>query len=97
MSRQTSFDLEDAETLLKQLQRFHETIRQDWSKVLSQWANLRSVWHDQQFDKFEPLFEKLTTTYSDSERECEEYIAFMQDQIRIAEDRRAKMGALKDL
>jgi hypothetical protein len=97
MAGQISFEITDAQDLLGQLQQFDDTIRQDWAKVLNQWGNLKSVWRDQQFDRFEPLFDKLSSTYNDAERECEGYIAFLQDQIRIAEARQSRMGELKDL
>jgi len=97
----TSFDLEDAEALLTQLRRFYETLREEWSSVSNQWGNLKSVWHDVQFDKFEPLFEKLSDTHRESEKECEEYIAFMKEQIQIAQEVRDrlkdKLGAMENL
>jgi len=97
MADQVSFEISDAQDLLKQLQQFDETIRYDWSSVLNQWGNLQATWRDQQFDHFEPLFERLVVTYNDTNQQCEGYITFLQDQIRIAEARSAKMGALKDL
>ena len=97
MADRVSFEISDAQDLLQQLQQFEETIRHDWSSVLNQWGNLQATWRDQQFDRFEPLFERLAATYNDANRQCEGYIAFLQDQIRIAEARQARMGALKDL
>ncbi|HAT15950.1 MAG TPA: hypothetical protein DCS91_22460 [Microcoleaceae bacterium UBA11344] len=97
MAEQTSFDLEDAKDLREQLQQFYETQRQEWSRVLSQWENLKGVWHDNQFDSFEPLFEKLKSTYSDGERECESYLVFLNQQIKVAEERRQKLGNLPNL
>ncbi len=97
----TTFDLEDAEALLTQLQRFHETLDQEWTSVLNRWGNLKSVWYDAQFDRFEPYFEKLSDTHRESERECEAYIAFMKEQIQVAEKARAslteKLGAMENL
>lgn len=97
MNGQISFEVADVEDVLKELQQFKEVIRHDWNRVLDQWGNLKSDWRDQQFDRFEPLFEKLIATYNDSERECENYISFLQEQIRIAEARRSRMGELMDL
>jgi hypothetical protein len=97
MAAQTTFDLDDAKDLLKQLENFHEAMKQDWSRVQNQWANLRSCWHDDQYQTFEPLYEKLAATHKDSQKESEEYISFMREQVRIAEERRAKLGALKGL
>ena len=76
------------------MQQFHEILRQDWVNVLNQWRNLRATWRDQQFDRFEPLFARLVRTYIDTNRQCEGYITFLQDQIRIAEARQVRMGSL---
>lgn len=97
MAAQTTFDLEDAKDLLKQLENFHEVMKQEWSRVENQWSNLRSCWHDDQYQTFEPLYDKLSSTHKDSEKESGEYISFMREQVRIAEERRAKLGALKGL
>jgi hypothetical protein len=95
---QTTFDSEDAEVLLNQLRGFQDTLRQEWSRVLNQWGNLKYVWRDQQFDKFEPLFEKFSATYDDAERECGKYIAFIEEQMRINEERKQQLsGRLGDL
>ncbi len=95
---QTSFDSQNAEDLLKQLEQFRDTIRHEWSRVLNQWGNLKSVWHDQQFDKFEPIFEKFISTYRDAEQENEKYIQFLQEQIKINEEKKQKLaGCLADL
>lgn len=97
MAAQTTFDLEDAKDLLKQLENFHEVMKQEWSRVENQWSNLRSCWHDDQYQTFEPLYDKLSSTHKDSEKESGEYISFMREQVRIAEERRAKLGALKGI
>lgn len=93
---QTTFESQDAEELLRQLQDFRETLRQEWSRVQSQWGNLKAVWNDQQFDRFEPLFEKFSATYDDAERECEKYINFLQEQLQVAEDKKQKLSNLPD-
>lgn len=97
MSTQTTFDLDDANELLNQLVNFHEVMQKEWSRVENQWFNLRSCWRDEQYQMFEPLYDQLSATHKDSEKECLEYIAFMREQVRIAAERRAKLGALKGL
>lgn len=95
MAVQTTFKLDDAMDLLSQLEGFREAIKQDWARVENQWANLRSCWHDDQYNTFEPLYNKLSATHKDSERECEEFISFMREQIRIAEKRKTDLEKLK--
>ena len=97
MAAQTTFDLEDAKDLLKQLENFHEVMKQEWSRVENQWANLRSCWHDDQYQTFEPLYDKLSASYKDSQKESEEYISFMRERVRIKEESRTKLGALKGI
>ncbi len=97
VKQQTSFSSEDAEMLLKDLQQFREVLQQEWSRVLSQWANLKIAWRDEQFDRFDPLFEKMAANYNDAEQDCDRYIQFLQEQIRIADERKSKLGALSDL
>jgi len=97
MAEQTSFELEDAQILLSQLQQFQDTLRQEWSRVLNQWRNLEQTWRDEQYYKFEPLFEKLSSTYNDAEKECEGYLAFITKQIQIAEKRNQSLGNLDNL
>lgn len=92
MVQPTSFNLEDAECLLKQLNQFRVTLQQQWGKVATQWENLKSTWHDQQFDQFEPLFEKLSSTYQDEIDDCEKYMSFLLQQINIAQQRKVKLG-----
>lgn len=94
---QTSFELEDAQILLNQLQQFQETLRQEWSRVLSQWSNMKHTWRDEQYYKFEPLFEKLSSTYNDAEKECDTYIIFINEQIQVAEKRKQSLGNLDTL
>ena len=92
--QQTSFSTEDAEMFLSEMQAFRETLQQEWSRVLNQWSNLKVTWHDEQFDRFEPLFEKLVASHSNAERECEKYIVFIQEQIRIVDDRKSRLRNL---
>ncbi|MBP0013397.1 MAG: hypothetical protein J7545_06255 [Roseofilum sp. SBFL] len=95
--QQTSFSSEDAQVLLTELQQFRDTLQQEWSRVLSQWANLKITWRDEQFDQFEPFFEAMAANYRDAEQDCEKYIRFLQEQIKIADERKSKLGALSDL
>jgi hypothetical protein len=97
MSGQISFETDNAKELLNELQKFEDAVSSDWRQVLNRWSSLKSVWKDQQFDKFEPLFENLSNTYTQVEQECEEYIDFLKHQIDIAETRKSKMGALDSL
>jgi hypothetical protein len=97
MSQQTSFSIEDANLFLSEQQELLEVLRQEWSRVLNQWSNLKVTWSDEQFDRFEPLFEKFVANYQDVEKESEKYIAFMQEQIRIAEERKSKLGSLPSI
>lgn len=97
MQKQTSFDLEDAEVLLNQLQQFYESLQQEWSRVLNQWNNLQVTWRDEQFDKFEPLFGKLSSTYTQAETDCQKYISFINEQISRLEDRQQKSKGLPDI
>ena len=92
---QTTFKSDDAIDLLSQLKGFQEALKQEWSKVEDKWANLRSCWHDDQYNSFEPLYDKLSSTHKDSERECEEFISFMREQIRIDEKRKTDLAKLK--
>jgi hypothetical protein len=94
MAGQTGFDVDDATSLLQQLQQFHEIIQQEWTQVQNQWGNLRSVWADHQYATFEPLFEQLSSTHNETDRMCDQFTAFLQGQIQQAEDRKATMGEL---
>lgn len=96
MAGQTSFTEEDARELLSQLQKFRETLNQEWSRVANQWSNIKAVWYDQQFEQFEPIFQKFMYTYDDAERECEKYINFLEEQIRISRQRNQKLRDLRD-
>ena len=85
MSRQTSFEIEDAEDFSNQLQEFQKSLEQEWCEVLNQWENLRSTWRDDQYYQFESLFEDLLSTYTRAEKDFEKNIAVVERQIGIAE------------
>ena len=90
MSRQTSFEIEDAEDFLNQLEQFQESLEQEWKEVSNQWENLRSTWQDDQYYQFESLFEDLSSTYIRIEKDFEKNVAVVRFQIRI-------VSFLKDL
>ena len=94
MAKQTSSSLEDMTALLSQLQNFQESSQAEWNQVLSQWSNLEAVWRDQQFDRFEPLFDDLKATYREVANDCDRYNTFMNEQIAILQDKQAHLGNL---
>ena len=94
MAKQTSSSLEDMTALLSQLQNFQESSQAEWNQVLSQWSNLEAVWRDQQFDRFEPLFDDLKATYREVANDCDRYNTFMNEQIAILQDKQARLGNL---
>jgi hypothetical protein len=97
MATQVGFHVEHASAMLNQVQQLREVVQQDWSSVMNQWGNLQSSWSDQQYEQFYPLFEQLAGTYNGSEQACENFASFLQEQIRIADDRRSRMGNLAGL
>ncbi|BAZ12178.1 hypothetical protein NIES4071_40060 [Calothrix sp. NIES-4071] len=86
MSKQTSFNIEDAEKLLTQLQQLNEIIQQDWSRVLNQWNNLEQTWQDDSYDDFQTNFQKIVDIYKDEQNELEQHIAFIKKQIEAAQN-----------
>lgn len=93
-NRQTSFNLEDAEALLSRLAELDLTICQEWQAVENQWANLQSVWRDEQYTQFEPIFEELIQTYQTAMQDYSEYRLFIMQQIDIAEKRKTSLQTL---
>ncbi|AFZ52435.1 hypothetical protein WEU38_11755 [Cyanobacterium aponinum AL20118] len=87
MAEQTKFNRQDAEDLLRELQKFNNILNYEWIKVLRKWETLQSCWHDKQFEEFEPLFQKFKANYQDAENKSEEFIRFIQEQITISEER----------
>jgi hypothetical protein len=86
MSNIKSINLEDASSLIRQIQRFQEVVGSDWKSVVNQWRNLQDCWRDRQYDRFEPIFEQLCSTYELCERQCEEYTEFLESRIRDSEE-----------
>ncbi|NER97314.1 MAG: hypothetical protein F6J86_26290 [Symploca sp. SIO1B1] len=87
----TSFNVEDVKSLLHQINEFCETLEQEWNKVSNQWSNLKSTWHDEQFNKFEPIFEKMLFAYEEEITKCKSYTIFLAQQIQIAQQRNNKL------
>jgi len=83
MSTNTSFNVEDAEAFLFELQQLQEIIQHDWTGVLNQWENLKVVWRDENFYIFEETFSDLAASYQMTEAECAHRIAFLNQQILI--------------
>jgi hypothetical protein len=94
MAKQTSSNLEDMTALLNQLQNFQASSQAEWNQVLNQWGNLEAVWRDQQFDRFEPLFDDLKATYREVADDCDRYNTFMNEQIAVLQDKQARLGNL---
>ena len=94
MAKQTSSNLEDMTALLNQLQNFQVSSQAEWNQVLNQWGNLEAVWRDQQFDRFEPLFDDLKATYREVADDCDRYNTFMNEQIAVLQDKQARLGNL---
>ncbi|BAZ12179.1 hypothetical protein NIES4071_40070 [Calothrix sp. NIES-4071] len=84
MAEKISFEIEDAQELLNQLQKLNEIFQQDWSRVLNQWGNIKTTWQDKQAVVFEAQFQKILSIYQCSGKECEEYIVEIKRQIEIA-------------
>ena len=94
MIKNARLDLENINILLHQLHNFHQTLCQEWENVITQWNNLKATWHDQQFDKFESNFEKLSANYYEEIEQCEKYIAFLNQIIKINETKHQNIGEL---
>lgn len=94
MRKNVSLDIENLNTLLHQIHEFHQTLCQEWGNVASQWNNLKSTWHDPQFDKFEAKFEKLSANYYEEIEQCEKYITFLSQIVKIDDTKQLNMGEL---
>ncbi len=96
MRKNLSLDIENINILLHQLHDFHQNLCQEWSHVTNQWNNLKSHWHDQQFDKFEPKFEQLAANYYHEIEQCEKYITFLSQIIKIDDTKQLNIGNFVD-
>lgn len=95
MAQQTSFDIQDARDLRDQLAQLRDFLRSEWRSVSSQAGNLRMSWHDSKRDEFDDYYRKqIEAPYANVERELDEYIAFLDNQLRIAEDLKRRLGNL---
>lgn len=95
MSQQTSFDIQDARDLRAQLTQLRDLLRQEWRGVSLQANNLRMSWHDSKRDVFDDHYrQQIESPYADVERELDEYIEFINNQLRIAEDLNQRLGDL---
>lgn len=83
MSKQISFEIEDAEKLLTQLQHLNEVIQQEWLRVLNQWKNLEETWQDKYYDDFKIDFQELLDIYKEEENKLEQHITFLKEQIEV--------------
>lgn len=97
VGQQSSFELQDAQKLHQSLLQFKETLTDEWSQVLNQWENLKSVWHDEQFARFEPLFDALKETYRLAEDDCEGYTSFIDKQIQTVQAKNSRLGELNSI
>ncbi|MGI0480417.1 hypothetical protein ACN4EE_06470 [Geminocystis sp. CENA526] len=87
MSEQTRFNKQDAEALLRQLQKFNDILNYEWLIVLKKWEKLEVSWRDKQFEQFEPLFNDFKANYRNAENNSDEFINFIKEQITISEER----------
>lgn len=94
MRKNLRLDVENIDILLRQLHDFHQTLCQEWGNVASQWNNLKSTWFDRQFEQFEPKFEELSANYYEEIEQCEKYITFLSQIIKIDETKPLNMGEL---
>jgi hypothetical protein len=89
--------VEHAENLNSGLQNFRTILKEDWSSVNSAWQELKAVWSDKQYDKFEDFFSDLISHYQLIDRQCDTHIQFISDRIDTAiktRDISAKLDAL---
>lgn len=82
MATRLSFDSEDVREFQKTLINLHESLCKDWSQVKSSWISLKSTWHDEQFDKFNKLHEKLSSEYNYALEKCEQHISFLESKLQ---------------
>jgi hypothetical protein len=90
----TSFNVDDAESLKLHLQNLRETLKGEWSTVISAWQNLQTNWNDVQRDKFEDSFQRLLADYQTIEQATEKYTQQLSEQILIAQKQNERLNAL---
>lgn len=94
MKKNLRLDIENIEILLHQLHDFHQTLCQEWGNVASQWDNLKSTWFDRQFEQFEPKFEQLSANYYEEIEQCEKYITFLSQIVKIEDTKQLNIDNL---
>lgn len=92
MRKNVSLDIENLNVLLHQIHDFHQTLCQEWANVASQWNNLKSTWRDKQFNEFEPKFEQLSSNYYEEIEQCEKYITFLSQMVKIDDTKQLNIG-----
>jgi DNA repair ATPase RecN len=90
----TRFNVDDAESLKLHLQNLRETLKSEWSNVISAWQNLQANWNDVQRDKFEDSFQRLLTDYQTIEQATEKYTQQLSEQIQITQQQSERLNAL---
>jgi hypothetical protein len=90
---QTSFDRETARNLYISLANFCEN-PSEWDYLEMCWGNLQITWQDQQFEKFKPLFDSLSSNYFNAYKSCADYKVFLQSQIEISNNRATVLNNL---
>jgi hypothetical protein len=90
---QTSFERENAKNLYISLASFCEN-PSEWDYLEMCWKNLQITWQDQQFDRFKPLFESLSSNYYNAYKSCANYKNFLQSQIEISNNRASILNNL---
>jgi hypothetical protein len=86
MATQTQFNIEGAKELSRQLQNLQDLLNQELSRLINQWHNLESTWHDDQYadfvhDFWEEFLDKTKTTI----KIYEEISEYLDNKIQIAE------------
>ena len=94
-SQKTTFNIEDAKELRDQLVQMRQFLRAEWQGVSSQARSLRMTWHDLYQSVFDEYYLKMIEApYAGVERELDQYISFVDNQIRIAEEIKSRVGSL---
>lgn len=94
-SQKTTFNIEDAKELRDQLVQMRQFLRAEWQGVSRQASYLRGTWHDLYQSVFNEYYVKMIEApYADVERELDQYISFLDNQIRIAEEIKPRVGSL---
>jgi hypothetical protein len=71
------FDIQKTQEFRHHLHSFLCCLDEQWDEVTNRWKTLQNCWDDNQYDKFEPEFEKLSSEYKRAKQQCEHYIIFL--------------------